>query len=550
MLGEKSASPADARAESGASTQFRGNEGISPTGPVDGTRQATHPATTQSAGTDFSGSDPVSGANGSSIAFNESASSSLKGAAIGENYFAATDAQSIGTTGGTPAVAITPGSITSAGGASGALSGAGNLSGAAGGGSPSLPSTGSLSSGSQPLSPDSLAQSFTSGMQAGAPASAGAEALSQSISDTVQSQAPQHNTPPPISPPTTASGGFAFEAPQHYSEPPAPAPATEAQHQPMYAAPVAPAPAAAAPMMAPPPAAAAGPLPTYGSDLRPATAAAPPPPVAGAAPMSAPVNPASGTAAGTQPAVVRQQTTTAATAPPTGLVENALTAAATGATAGVASEQAVANARLQRLLEAVARQEPKLTWAIGDREDGTTILVTDLASGWIPPHVEIPTGVQILTPTKRRGNVEHLLGETTNFAIWTPGHYLPPAKDVDLVQMSFRARQVPDIDELNWEITQATNWRDGLPRLAHTLTKAGIAGTGVLETEADLLYEHLTLTRDRVVKSYPNDVDATDIGNWQLLAAIGGLIAKDSTTLKYHFAWFQALSMATQGGTR
>lgn len=321
----------------------------------------------------------------------------------------------------------------------------------------------------------------------------------------------------------------------------------------MYAAPVAAAPAApVAPIAAPPPAAPAGPLPAYGSDLRPATAAAPPPPAAAAPLSAAAVNPASGTAAGNQPAVVRQQptATTPATASPTGLVENALTSATAGAVAGAASEQSIAQARLDRLLEAVARQEPKLKWAIGDREDGSTVLVTDLASGWVPPHIEIPKGVELLTPEKRRGGLEHLLGETTNHSVWTPGHYLPNAKDVEPVEMTFRARRVPDIDELNWELTQATNWRDGLPRLAHTLAKAGIAGTGVLDTEADLLYEHLTTIRDKVVKSYPDAVDLNDVGNWQLLAAISGLIASDKTTLKYHFAWFQALSMATQGGTR
>lgn len=158
--------------------------------------------------------------------------------------------------------------------------------------------------------------------------------------------------------------------------------------------------------------------------------------------------------------------------------------------------------------------------------------------------------MDLLPPEKRRGGLEHLLGETTNHSIWTPGHYLPNAKDVDPVEMTFRARQVPDIDELNWELTQATNWRDGLPRLAHTLAKAGIAGTGVLETEADLLYEHLTAIRSKVVKDYPDAVEPNDVGNWQLLAAISGLIASDKTTLKYHFAWFQALSMATQGGAR
>lgn len=446
--------------------------------------------------------------------------------------------------------------VTNAGGM-GITANPGNLSPTTGGGggigNPGLSSPANLGSSPQPLSPESLAQSFNSGVQAGAPASAGAEALSQGISDTVQSQAPQNAAPPPPPvAPTVASSGFAYEAPQTFSEPPAQSAPAEAHSQPMYAAPVAAAPAApVAPIAAAPPAAPAGPLPAYGSDLRPAAAAAPPPPAA--APLSAaPVNPASGTAAGNQPAVVRQQpgAATPTTANPTGMVENALTSATTGAAAGAAAEQSMAQARLDRLLEAVARQEPKLKWAIGDREDGSTVLVTDLASGWIPPHIEIPKGVDLLAPEKRRGGLEHLLGETTNHAIWTPGHYLPNAKDVEPVEMTFRARQVPDIGELNWELTQATNWRDGLPRLAHTLAKAGIAGTGVLETEADLLYEHLTTIRDKVVKSYPGAVDLNDVGNWQLLAAISGLIASDKTTLKYHFAWFQALSMATQGGPR
>jgi hypothetical protein len=549
MLDAKPVSAADSAAESRASARFGGNEGVSAAESATGIRGDNVPApSTESARADLGGSDPVGRMPNSSISSNESVSSSLKGAVIGEGYFATTDAQSVGPTGSTPATG--PAASATSSGSSGTLSGAGSLT-AASGGSPTLPSSSGLSSGAPSLSPESLAESFTSGMQAGAPVSAGAEALSQGISDTVQSQA-QQNTPPPMnSVPTAPTAGFAFDAPQQYSEPaaaPAQAPPADTQHQQMYAAPVAAGPTAAAPM-ATPPAAPPGPLPTYGSDLRPATAAAPPPP-ATAAPLSAPVNPASGTAASSQPAVVRQQATVTTATSPTGLVENAITSATTGATAGAASEQSAASARLQRLLEAVARQEPKLTWAIADRQDGSTILVTDLASGWIPPHVEIPTGIQILDPAKRRGTAEHLLGETINLAVWTPGHYLPPAKDADPVPMSFRARQVPDINDLNWEITQATNWRDGLPRLAHTLTKAGIAGTGVLETESDLLYAHLTAVRDKVVKSYPDNVDATDMGNWQLLAAIGALIAKDTTALKYHFAWFQALSMATQGGTR
>lgn len=41
--------------------------------------------------------------------------------------------------------------------------------------------------------------------------------------------------------------------------------------------------------------------------------------------------------------------------------------------------------RAQRLLGFVARQEPGLRWAVGVLADGSTLLVTDIAHGWIPP---------------------------------------------------------------------------------------------------------------------------------------------------------------------
>ncbi|MCV7228286.1 DUF5632 domain-containing protein [Mycolicibacterium komossense] len=367
-------------------------------------------------------------------------------------------------------------------------------------------------------------------------------------------------TPPAatnISPSTAPSSGghYNFESAQAYSQPASTfTPAADTGSQ-MYAAPSAAPVAPMAPSGGGMSAAPAGPLPTYGSDLRPPTASAPAAPIpaapVAASPLSAPVNPASGQSPIGQPAVVKQQPVVSA--PPissAGITESAVAATAAGAVAGAASKQSVAQRRLQSLVDFVARQEPKLAWAIGDREDGSTVLLTDLASGWIPPHIEIPSGVQLLPPERRRGSLEHLLGETTETATWTPGHYLPPEKDVDPLPTSLRARQVPEIDELNWELTQATNWRDGLPRLAHTLTKVGAAGTGVLDSELDMLLEHLTASGHKVLTAYPDNVDADDVGNWQLLAAIEALLTKQKTALNYHFAWFQALSMATQGGAR
>ncbi|WP_203801906.1 DUF5632 domain-containing protein [Mycobacterium heckeshornense] len=301
-------------------------------------------------------------------------------------------------------------------------------------------------------------------------------------------------------------------------------------------------------------AASAGPLPAYGADIKPAapTAAAPatapaaPPPAAAA---SAPVTPSSGAGGIGQPAVVRRPDAVPPPSPtPMGMGEQTAVATAGGASAGVASAAATARARLQRLVDFVARQEPRLNWAAGDRPDGTTVLVTDLASGWIPPGIDIPVGVQLCDPAKRRGDLEALLGEVTITASYTRLHHVPPADDDEPVPTSPRARQVPAIEELGWELGQATNWRDGLPRLAHTLAKAASRGTGVLDTEIETLRELLTDARDRVLDSYPDDVDAAAVGNWQLLASINALVEGDKTGANYHFAWFQALSQVTTGG--
>ena len=46
--------------------------------------------------------------------------------------------------------------------------------------------------------------------------------------------------------------------------------------------------------------------------------------------------------------------------------------------------------RLLRLVQFVARQEPGLRWAVSNREDGTTVLVTNLAHGWIRARSRCP----------------------------------------------------------------------------------------------------------------------------------------------------------------
>jgi hypothetical protein len=416
-------------------------------------------------------------------------------------------------------------------------------------GHPSMPGIGTGIPDVRPLSPEGLAQSFNSGIQAGAPMSAGAESLSQAIAQGAHNAInPQFTPQPEFSTPTGTL--YAATSPSSIeifsvesSQTATPIAATPTPS--VFAAPL----AAAAPAVAvPPPMASAGPLPAYGAELRPAMSAvippAPPPVPSASAPTSAPVNPASGAGGITQPAVVNKAPTAAAptyATSPSGLTESAVAATGTGAAAGAASAHAAAKGRLRRLVEAVARQEPRLRWAVFERSDGSTVLVTDVAAGWIPPTVQIPAGIRLLEPARRRGGLDALVTDAAAVETWTPGQYLPAEKDTDPVNMSLRARDLPAVDDLNWELTQATNWRDGLPRLAHTLSKAGIAGSGVLDTETDLLQQHLSAISDRVFKAYPDSVDAESVGNWQLLAAINALVAAQKTALNYHFAWFQAL---------
>ncbi len=273
-----------------------------------------------------------------------------------------------------------------------------------------------------------------------------------------------------------------------------------------------------------------------------------------AAPLNTPPaalgSPATNTAAGSggvnqAAAAVRPAPASPPQPAPIGIGARAVAASASGAVAGALSADATKRARLQRLVDAVARQEPRLAWAAGDLSDDTTVLVTDLASGWIPPGIDIPSAVTLLEPERRRGDLQTLLGEVTAAASHAPGRYIPEADEP--VPTSARPRNAPEIEELGWELSDATNWRDGLPQLAHTLAKAAFAGTGVLDSEVELLRELMDTVAERVLDAYPDDVDPEALGNWQLLAAIAALVESDNVAANYHLAWFQACATSMAG---
>jgi Family of unknown function (DUF5631)/Family of unknown function (DUF5632) len=202
--------------------------------------------------------------------------------------------------------------------------------------------------------------------------------------------------------------------------------------------------------------------------------------------------------------------------------------------------------RLRRLLAFVVRQEPRLNWAVADYADGRTVLVTDLAHGWIPAGIALPAGVRLLEPERRAGNVSALLGATARVVSYTPGDSLDWSAEFTETGPSVLPRELPPVDDLGWELGHATHWRDGLPRMVHTLARAAAAGTGIVDDEVDLLRVHLDTAHHQLLAQYPS-VDPVLLLNCQLLAATEGIVSGDPTTANYHLSWFQKLSAPPAG---
>ena len=225
--------------------------------------------------------------------------------------------------------------------------------------------------------------------------------------------------------------------------------------------------------------------------------------------------------------------------------------ATTGAAAGTAAGRAAEQQRLQRLVDAVARQEPRLSWAAGLRDDGTTNLVTDLAGGWIPPHVRLPASVTLLEPTSRRrdASVVDLLGAVVAVAAHEPNAYIEePGSDPPVLTGGRTARSAaPKVDELGPTLVEAVRRRDGLPRIAQAVAAPATRNTGVAQNEAELLRGSVAEIQSSVLTAYPHH-DQAAVGDWMLLAAIEALIDGHEYLANYHMAWFAVVNR--RGGSR
>lgn len=200
--------------------------------------------------------------------------------------------------------------------------------------------------------------------------------------------------------------------------------------------------------------------------------------------------------------------------------------------------------RVSRILEFVVRQEPRLHWAVGDRVDGTTLLVTDLAHGWIPSGITLPAGVRLLEPERRTGRVSALIGDTVRVATYAPGDSLRRSANLAATKSSLQPRELPVIEDLGRVLSEATRWRNGLPQIVQRLAQAAAAGASVVDQEVDVLRVHLDTARYQLLVQYP-EVNPALLLNCLLLAATEGISSGDAMSANYHLAWYQKLDAPT-----
>ena len=202
--------------------------------------------------------------------------------------------------------------------------------------------------------------------------------------------------------------------------------------------------------------------------------------------------------------------------------------------------------RLNRVLEFVVRQEPRLNWAVFDRADGTTVLVTDLAHGWIPAGITVPAGVRLLEPERRSGRVAALIGDAARVVTYAPGDSLRRSADFAATKSSLEPRALPAIEDLGRVLSETTRRFDGLPRIVQRLADAAAADAVVIDQEVDVLRVHLDTARYQLLVQYPT-VNPALLLKCLLMAATEGIASGDLVSANYHLAWFQKLATQPPG---
>ncbi|CAN5469608.1 DUF5631 domain-containing protein [soil metagenome] len=196
---------------------------------------------------------------------------------------------------------------------------------------------------------------------------------------------------------------------------------------------------------------------------------------------------------------------------------------------------------LDRIVAFVARQEPQISWAAGDRSDGTTILVCDLAFGWIPPRVALPVDVELLpAPTSRnRMAIEELLSDVTRRAVYKPGNAI--TKGAALMSISApRASTTIGKEDLFGDLLREAMSRDGTASAVRAVIAEPAAGGPVAVNGLQGVVAHVDAARRQLFSDYPL-LDESVLGDCLLLSAIESCLIGDDAAATYHYRWFEAL---------
>lgn len=197
-------------------------------------------------------------------------------------------------------------------------------------------------------------------------------------------------------------------------------------------------------------------------------------------------------------------------------------------------------ARLNRIVGFVARQEPQISWAVGNRSDGTTVLACDLAFGWIPPRIAVPVDVELLTPSRKHTGVEELLGGAAPRAVYRPGCAL--AKETGMKAVSAAgSHPAAHCEDLLGELIEDASKRTGTaPAVRAVLTAPGGASDPAAAVGIKSVFAHVDAARRQLLSDYPL-LDETVLGDCMLLCAIESCLIGDGAAAAYHYRWFTAL---------
>lgn len=202
-------------------------------------------------------------------------------------------------------------------------------------------------------------------------------------------------------------------------------------------------------------------------------------------------------------------------------------------------------ARLDRIVGFVARQEPQISWAVGNRSDGKTVLACDLAFGWIPPRIAVPVDVELLTPSRTHTGIEELLGDVVRRAVYMPGCALAKETGVEAVAAvgaGLAARCEDLIGEL---ITAATKRTGCAPAVSAVVAAPAGASDPAAAVGIKGVLAHVDVARRQLLSDYPL-LDESVLGDCMLLCAIESCLIGDGAAATYHYRWFTALDEGGQ----